>query len=535
MLERRSNWSWQQLLLPALGLLAVAAAVAAAWALALGSPLPLLLAMALIGAVILVERPILSLQLVVFMFYVNLIPVLIRYHDVLPLVAMALPVVAITPLAARLLTDVSRPIWSATIRVDAAAGLMLVFLAVLIVSTLRARNMEAAFIWTADFVVSGLALYLIVVNTIRTREMLRYVIWAMLGAGAFLAAITIVQELTHSYSNAYGGFSPMMGSFLDGQSGIWRSRPSGPVADPNRYAQILLVLVPLGLFQARASRGWLRLVLAGMTLLIIGGVVLTYSRGAGVALMLILPLIALLWNVRPRTIILGGVVALLALYLIVPGFYDRLDTIRGVATLFNSDSSIEADRSMRSRLTKNLAALHMFTDHPVIGVGPDNYGEYSAEYADPVGSSVNIVGNKAHNLYLGLLSETGALGFLAFSAAVGVIASGLLRVRRTFADSDQELVDLANAFLLSMFAYALTAMFLHLSYQRYFWFLLALAGALLAIVREAVREQEIRRDPLPWATETAPPLNQPMLPTPPPNIRPGLAHANPQPQTRQFP
>jgi len=41
---------------------------------------------------------------------------------------------------------------------------------------------------------------------------------------------------------------------------------------------------------------------------------------------------------------------------------------------------------------------------------------------------------------------------------------------------ESEYADLATALLLSMVGYFTTAMFLHLSYERYYWFLLALAG-----------------------------------------------------------
>ncbi|MEK7727844.1 MAG: hypothetical protein AAB354_05480, partial [candidate division KSB1 bacterium] len=47
-------------------------------------------------------------------------------------------------------------------------------------------------------------------------------------------------------------------------------------------------------------------------------------------------------------------------------------------------------------------------------------------------------------------------------------------------------------FGLSLVCYLGTALFLHLSYQRYYWFLLALAGAALQILNKAMeREQNL--------------------------------------------
>jgi putative inorganic carbon (HCO3(-)) transporter len=146
----------------------------------------------------------------------------------------------------------------------------------------------------------------------------------------------------------------------------------------------------------------------------------------------------------------------------------------------------------------------------LIGVGPDNFGDYAAEYADPVGGSVDIVGGKAHNLYLGLLAETGLLGFTTFAAAIGSTLAGLWSIRRRYGAGGSEFADFANALILALFAYALTALFLHLSYQRYFWFLVALAGALIASVRESEQLADRSRSTYPWS-----PIQRPLAANPP--------------------
>jgi hypothetical protein len=48
---------------------------------------------------------------------------------------------------------------------------------------------------------------------------------------------------------------------------------------------------------------------------------------------------------------------------------------------------------------------------------------------------------------------------------------------------DRELADTAMALLLGIVGFLVAGMFLTLAYQRYFWFLLALAGATLQIIR----------------------------------------------------
>jgi O-antigen ligase len=92
-------------------------------------------------------------------------------------------------------------------------------------------------------------------------------------------------------------------------------------------------------------------------------------------------------------------------------------------------------------------------------------------------------------MYLEIAADTGIVGLVAFLAIVAVTLAQLWRVARAWAALGREdLVVLAQAFLLALLAYLASAAFLQLSYQRYFWFLLALANATVWMLRrEAAR------------------------------------------------
>ena len=85
------------------------------------------------------------------------------------------------------------------------------------------------------------------------------------------------------------------------RSGVHVSdRAAGPVGDPNRYAQILLVLLPLAALRFRTRRASLAqqghpLLCAG---LLLGGVVLSYSRGAFVTLAVMIVLLMVVGLIR---------------------------------------------------------------------------------------------------------------------------------------------------------------------------------------------------------------------------------------------
>ena len=67
-------------------------------------------------------------------------------------------------------------------------------------------------------------------------------------------------------------------------------RMAGSIGETNRFAQTMLMLVPLGIFRAIDERSALLRVVAGLlTVLITLAVVLSFSRGAAVGLAFVLP------------------------------------------------------------------------------------------------------------------------------------------------------------------------------------------------------------------------------------------------------
>jgi putative inorganic carbon (HCO3(-)) transporter len=54
----------------------------------------------------------------------------------------------------------------------------------------------------------------------------------------------------------------------------------------------------------------------------------------------------------------------------------------------------------------------MVRDHPLLGVGPDNFRWLFATYSDV---AVNNLGIHAHDQYLEILADTGILGFATFA------------------------------------------------------------------------------------------------------------------------
>ncbi|MCZ7539839.1 MAG: O-antigen ligase family protein [Anaerolineae bacterium] len=148
--------------------------------------------------------------------------------------------------------------------------------------------------------------------------------------------------------------------------------------------------------------------------------------------------------------------------------------------LLSGDTS-EADTSVQGRATENLATLLIFLDHSVLGVGPGQTPRFIRDYGRGVGFKLLDPSRRAHNLYLEELADTGVVGFALFGSIVALTMARLAGMRRRAFGRDRATFFLASGLLLSIITYLVTAVFLHLSYARYYWFLLALAGAAIHI------------------------------------------------------
>ncbi len=459
----------------------VAGGAAAATAV-VGGPAPL--AILLLGglAAVLLGRPEIATPVFAFVFYLNLPTLATRFHGVPVIVSILFGLVLVLPAMKAILID------RRTVVFPVPLGLMLAYLAAAVTSTLFSADVSSSAASISVFASEGLLLYFLVVNVIRTANGLRQVIWALLIAGAVMGAISIWQEGTHSYHNILGGLAQVnvvgfnVGNDIAGK--VIRPRLAGPIGEQNRYAQLLVVLVPLGLFRVWGERRRSLRILAGLcTLLIVSGILLTFSRGAAVALAGLFLTMTLLRYIRVRQLLLVGISAALLIGIVAPQTLIRLDSLAGVGALLGSGDS--ADGAILGRATSNLAAFNTFLDNPMVGVGP---GQYFRRYSQEAGNELGLRHfdnqRRAHNLYLETAADLGILGFSAFMGIIAATMIPLWRLRRRLAETRPDLANLAASFFLSVLGYLYTGVFLQLSYERYFWILLALAAAAAIVIRE---------------------------------------------------
>jgi len=454
-------------------------AAAALLGAALATRSPVLIGLALApAALVVIARPDRAVVVFAAGFYLNL-PVLAAHDFHIPsAVASGFALLLLSPFLVYMLGE-RRPF----VVTGATAG-MVAYLVVLVLSATLSGGARASTVGPVlTFLSEGLLLYLLVTTAVRTPRALRAVIWTVVLAGAFMGLISVWQELTHSYHHTLGGLAQVdssgfnVGTDLTGKE--LRPRLAGPIGEKNRYAQVLLVLLPLAASRVRAEpRGRLRLLAAACAALILAGVVLSFSRGAAVALLVVLvaAMALRMVSVRQTLAVVAILVALVAV--IAPDYVARIETLGAADSALSDGSGV--DSAIQGRATENVAALHVFRDHPLLGVGPGQFfSRYSAQYGNALDLRFLEENRRAHNLYLEIAADTGLLGLAAFLSIVGVTMVRLRRLTVRCRARAPELATLGDALLLALIAYMASGVFLQLAYQRYFWFLVALANCAL--------------------------------------------------------
>lgn len=436
--------------------------------------------------------PAVAVCAVLFLLYSNLPVVGVAFHGVPRPVASLFPLLLAVPLAHDLVVR------RAPLVLTPAFALLVLLLAVQLAGVAFARDAPRALEHAATFALEGVLLYLLVVNAVRTRAILRGALWALVAAGLVMAVMPLFQQVTGTFGNTYGGLAQVEGGgFRTGrmmeQAGTEavQARSSGTIGETNRYAQVMLVLLPLAVSRYfAAKRPAARLLALACAASIALGFALAFSRGGavGAACMLAVGLALRLIPARAVVLFVGVLALVLAA---VPQYWKRLETIGASAHVLEPHAARAVDDgAVRRRVTSMLAAGRVFLDHPLIGVGPGMFKAYSQEYGNQDALRRIESGRRAHSLYLEIAAENGAVGLTLFLAALAATVHGLAVARRACLGVDPELADVCGACLLGLTGYLATGLFLHLSYVRYFALLLALCGA---AARIAMASSSVRR------------------------------------------
>ncbi|MGH9602329.1 MAG: O-antigen ligase family protein [Terriglobales bacterium] len=255
----------------------------------------------------------------------------------------------------------------------------------------------------ADFI-SGLrflvllVIYFLGVLLLDTQEKVRSALVALVVAAGSIAALSLVLFVTGT--NRFSWLGTQV-SYSEG--GLGRYRVGGPFEQPNTFAQIMVIAVPLGLALVLATRGRQRWLFGALTSASLICAFLTQSRSAVLGVLFGLALV--LYATRKARSRAFSVAAALMLCAVALGsslgtaeqLLWRLNR-RGVAAEVQPESSLNRRKIL-------VASLEVLSENP-LGVG---YGQARRF----IGAKLGVTSKSAHNILLGWGVEFGILGLVA--------------------------------------------------------------------------------------------------------------------------
>ena len=279
---------------------------------------------------------------------------------------------------------------------------MLALVCVMLLSMKGALNVKDSLKEISKWL-EALVILLLGSQYLRTRRQ----IWTIIALVCF-AALT---QAFFAYSQAYFSLGPA--SFIRSAA----LRVYTTFGQPNPFAAYINLSLSIALALTLLGRGWPTRVLAGITTVALAlAEYLSQSRGAQIALAAALIFIILAGMPVIRKMGRVLVIPLLAfLAALLAGFVPQ--SLFNPALKFLGLTGIslvepnDADFSTAERLAHWIAGLHMYFDHPILGVGignyPDAYPPYHiTKFLDPLGH--------AHNYYINVAAEMGTIGLIVY-------------------------------------------------------------------------------------------------------------------------
>ena len=302
--------------------------------------------------------------------------------------------------------------------------------------------------WTTFLKV--ILIFIVIVNVVRTEKRLKK-LWILVLIATCILSVSAI----HDYQ--LGRFL-LMGQRIKGAIG-------GLFDNPNDLALHLVTMLPIALALCFGARYvFTKIVYLVTSLLIVGGIVVTFSRGGFLALVAVGGV--LLWRmVRSSRWLIPPVGAVLIAGFIVfaPGVYkQRLSTT--------------GDESSMARFDDLKRSAYVATRHPILGVGMDNYILFSNS-------------NKAsHNAYTQVAAEIGAAAAILYILFILAPFKGLRNIEHKSYEvqSHRRYYYYAIALQASLVGYMVASFFASVAYLWYIYYLVGYAVCLRRIYDAAV-------------------------------------------------
>jgi len=312
-----------------------------------------------------------------------------------------------------------------TLNVTFIEKAFLLYLLVHFLSIYFAPDFQLAFLEFFRLIKMGVMILMIKIY-FRTEREIKYIVYLLLLSIIFQAVLAVAQA---RFNTSLGlGFLGERDSILEVSSASLRlNRAGGTMGHSNALGHFFELFLPisLALYLNRIQPKSLALVAYVFGLI---GVFFTFSRGAWISVVagtLLVVIFSTTWfKGRRRKRILLYSPFIVILIVLVSFFFKDLIIQRIVQ--FGANSWI-------FRLRTYQVAFNMIREHPIIGVGANNYLVVAHLYGQEIISS--SVEGIAHNIFLLITAELGLLGLTAFLIlliSINKQAKHLIRISSAF-------------------------------------------------------------------------------------------------------
>ena len=334
-------------------------------------------------------------------------------------------------------------------------------------------------IFEITMLIQSLMIFIYIASTIRSREEVVFMVTVLAVAVLLESLIMIATYATHHVFH-FAGITTQIDPATSAVDSV--SRVGGTVGGPNAAAAFLdLLLAPvLSLALSPVRRAYRLMAAAAFTIGCVA-LVLTQSRGGWIA-------VAASCGIVVGYAWYRGWIPGLAPSLVLFGVGVIVFVLRGelLARFMSNDGGSASSRIPLIRL-----AFHMIKQHPLLGVGANNFGINISRYATPEFSADWLY--TVHNHFILIWAEDGIAALVAYVAfLIGTLRSGW-RCRKI---SDQGLALLSIGLMAGVVGQMIHMMVDILNGRQQVQLLVIVAGLLAALVA-------IKRDSDPIVTPTS--------------------------------
>ena len=339
---------------------------------------------------------------------------------------------------------------------------LVLFLSLIGISTLYAPEKSAAVFSFFRILFLSLIIFVTVV-LVQSKKIVTLVLISFIGCAVVTAGAGTYQAITAQY------FLPAQ--FMR-EIGMGFTRATATFTNPNAFATFLMAAAVISFaLLINLKLSWptkIMLIVAFLGLLI--GLVASFSRANWLATAIGLFLVALL---SKKIKALFPLLAIILCIVLIAGLFSSnfRDLVLGrfisIFVIFSEFKSA-ARVSSTARIYLVEAALSMFWDHPLLGVGARGFPELFDKYR-PVGYPIWCPVRESHTYLATVLAEFGIVGFFLFLwFIVTVIKEGLAGVRSI---GDHYLKIAEIGFVAVFIAYQVNMLFTAYIHDNFFWLL----------------------------------------------------------------